>query len=361
MKCNTGAVIVAGGLSSRMKEFKPFMNIGHKTMIETTIINYQLLGVDNIVIVTGFRASDIEEKLRNFNIRMVKNEEYQSTHMFDSICIGLRELKNICNKTFVTPVDSPFVQQFTLKKMIEEMENLSLDIVQPSFEGRNGHPLLLGNNGIDIMLKHDGYMGMQGAITKTKNYKNISFVDPGIILDADSMCDYLKLAEYYEHKNCPTVNLCEKIQEYFNMDENEKKHCDKVAYVALNICDNLKERGIILNKDIVKAACMLHDIAKGSPMHAKLGASWLKSMGYDEISEIVEEHMELKTISNKLTEKEVVYLADKMVKIDNLVSINERFSYKEKLYSNDDKICSIIKKRKEQALQLYSLIKGAES
>lgn len=76
---------------------------------------------------------------------------------------------------------------------------------------------------------------------------------------------------------------------------------------------------------------MLHDIAKGSPMHAELGASWLKSMGYDEISEIVEEHMELETIPDKVTEKEVVYLADKMVKIDNLVSINERFSYKEKV------------------------------
>lgn len=357
----TGAVIVAGGLSSRMKEFKPLMKIGDKTIIETTISNFQTLGVDEIVVVIGFNAVNIEKKLESYDIKIVRNKNYLTTHMFDSVCMGFKELNNIVDMTFVTPGDSPFVQQFTLKKMVEEMESSNLDIVQPSYEGKNGHPLLLNKNGIGIMLKHDGDMGMQGAISKTRNYKNINFADPGIILDADNMYDYLKLFEYNEHKNCPSVELCEKIQDYFNMSDNQKRHCNKVAHAALNICSMLSQNGIKLNIEIVVAASMLHDIAKGNSMHAEVGAKWVKDMGYDEIAKIVKEHMELDTISDKLTEKEVVYLADKMVKDDNFVSINERFSNKEKLYNQDEVIIKIVEKRKKQALKLYTMLNSIDS
>lgn len=360
MNNKIGVVIVAGGLSSRMKDFKPLMKIGDKTIIETTISNFQTLGVDEIVVVTGFRAIDLEKKLEGYNIKTVNNENYRTTHMFDSVCIGLKELNNIVDMTFVTPADSPFVQQFTLRKMIEEMTEYNLEIVQPSYENENGHPLLLNSDAVEMMLKHDGTMGMQGAISKMKKYKKLSFVDPGIVLDADNISDYLKLLEYYEHKKCPTVELCEKIQNYFNMTENEKRHCNKVAHAALNICRRLSEMGIKLDKDIVVAASMLHDIAKGYSHHAKVGANWLKEMGYVEIAKIVEEHMTLDSISDILTEKEVVYLADKMVKEDNIVSINERFSYKEQLYKQDE-IIEKVKQRKEQALKLYTMINNIES
>lgn len=362
MKYNKiGVVIVAGGLSSRMKDFKPLMKIGDKTIIETTISNFQTLGVDEIVVVTGFRAIDIEEKLENYDIKIIRNENYRTTHMFDSVCIGLKELNNVVDMTFVTPVDSPFVQQFTLRRMVEEMKHSNLEIVQPSYDEKDGHPLLLCSNAIELMLKHDGNMGMQGAISKIKKYKKLCFVDPGIVMDADNISDYLRLIEYNEHKNCPTVELCEKIQDYFKISDNEKKHCNKVAHAALNILSKLSERGIKLNRDIIVAASMLHDIAKGNSMHAKLGAKWLKDMGYDEIAKIVEKHMELDAISDTLTENEVVYLADKLVKDDNIVSINERFSYKEKLYNQDEMIIRTVKKRKEQALKLYAMMNNIES
>ncbi len=357
MKYNKlGAVIVAGGLSSRMKDFKPLMKIGDSTIIETAISNFIKLGLNKIVVVTGFRANDVEEKIKCYDIKLVNNDNYQSTHMFDSVCIGLKELNHMVDKTFVTPADSPFVQQFTLKKMLEEMEQNSLEIVQPSYDGKDGHPLLLNSDAIELMLKHDGKMGMQGAISKVKKYKNIGFIDPGIIMDADNIIDYLRLLEYNEHKNNPTVELCEKIQSYFNMPDNEKKHCNKVAHAALNICNELVQNGIELNRDIVVAAGMLHDIAKGKSMHARVGANWLYDMGYHAIAKIVEEHMELDYIPDILTEKEVVYLADKMVKDDNIVSINERFSYKEKLYNQDEMLTCLVKRKKNQALMLYSMI-----
>lgn len=357
---NVGALIVAGGFSSRMKDFKPLMKIGDKTVIETAINNFRLLGAGKIIVVTGFRADDIENGLKGCDIKILKNENYSTTQMFDSVCIGLRELNNTVDMTFVTPVDSPFVQQFTLKKMVEEMTDGKLEVVQPAYDGQEGHPLLLSRDAIEHMLKHDGAMGMRGAISGIKKYRKLFFADPGIIMDADDMTDYFKLLEYFKGKNIPSVELCEKIQNYFNMTDNVKRHCGMVAHVALDLCGKLSEKGINLNKDIVAAAAMLHDIAKGNSMHEKVGAMWLKDMGYTEIAEIVEEHMELETISDVLTEKEVVFLADKMVKGDKIISIDERFSDKENLYNHDEVIIKKVKKRKEQALKILSMINDVE-
>jgi len=104
------------------------------------------------------------------------------------------------------------------------------------------------------------------------------------------------------------------------------------------------------------AASMLHDIAKGSTNHADVGAKWLLEMGYEEISKIVKEHMELSIISNVVTEKEVVYLADKLVKDDTLVTIDQRFSFKEELYKNDITAAKAIEKRKIQTMNLYNMM-----
>ena len=58
-----GALIVAAGMSSRMNDFKPLMKIGRYSMIENAVINYKNSGIDEIIIVTGFRENDIKEKL----------------------------------------------------------------------------------------------------------------------------------------------------------------------------------------------------------------------------------------------------------------------------------------------------------
>ncbi|MGB4439904.1 MAG: nucleotidyltransferase family protein, partial [Sedimentibacter sp.] len=204
-----GAVIVAGGLSSRMKDFKPLLPIGNSTMIEKVIKNFQLIGIVDIVVVTGYKSDEIEKKLSGYGVTFVLNEQYEKTHMFDSICLGLKLLAQKVDMAFLSPVDSPFVQQFTLKKMIDEIEKGKYCLIQPSFEGTNGHPLLLKKEAISILLKHDGTMGLQGAIAKMgSDFLNMPFADPGLVLDADTIYDYLKLIEYNENRQCPSLELC---------------------------------------------------------------------------------------------------------------------------------------------------------
>lgn len=353
---NVKALIVAGGLSSRMKEFKPLLEIGNSTIIEMAINNFKELGVNEIVVVTGFRGDEIENRLSNYSIHFVKNINYENTHMFDSVCIGLKEIKD-AGFVFISPADSPYVQQYTLKKMLEEMDNENINFIQPSFDGKNGHPLLLRMKSVENILKHDGTKGLQGVIKKMgDDFKNISFVDPGIILDADTPDDYFKLIEFNENSLCPSLSICRKIQNYFQMSNTVKAHSDKVLMIAMRISNQLNKRGIKLDNKIIIASCLLHDIAKGRPNHADLGSDWLKDMGFTKVSQVVKEHMELKSISRVPREKEVVYLADKMVDDDKIVTIEEKFSAKEKMYENNHEALKTVKYRKNQAMEIYNSI-----
>ena len=51
------------------------------------------------------------------------------------------------------------------------------------------------------------------------------------------------------------------------------------------------------------------------------------------MSEIISEHMELKTFS-KIGEKEIVYVCDKLLKGTELVTLNKRFENAFKRYEN---------------------------
>ena len=140
------------------------------------------------------------------------------------------------------------------------------------------------------------------------------------------------------------------------MPEDVKAHSDAVLMVALDISNHLYKRGIVLNKKLIIPSCLLHDIARGRPHHAELGGDWLRDMGYVEVSQIVKEHMELEELPKIPGEKEVVYLADKMLIGDKIVSISQRFSSKEASYKDIPQALETIRYRKNQALEIYKLI-----
>ncbi len=354
MKNKVGALIVAGGISSRMNDFKPLMKIGRYSMIEHIIMNFKSIGIHEVVIVIGYRSYDIEDALRNYDVTFVYNKDYLITKMFDSVCLGLKELSNKVDMIFITPSDCPFIQAFTLKRMIEEMQKNGFYYIKPSYLGENGHPILISSILSNIILNHDGSKGLKGAIAKvTENYKEIKFADPGIVMDADNEIDLINLVKYNEIRKLPSIDLCNIIQEYFQVSKEIKEHSEKVKDVALNIYEELEKKGVILNRDLIVSACLLHDIAKGKKYHDRVGAEWMMEMGFFEVSQIIAEHMNLEEFSEKITEKDVVYLADKLVYNNSISTLEQMFSYKEELYKDNEEVLNIIKRRKEHAMNLY--------
>ena len=78
------AIIPAAGFSERMGKFKPLLKIGNETVLERAIRPFKAVGMKDIRVVTGFRASDLKAVIKRLNIHEVFNQNYQQG-MFSSV------------------------------------------------------------------------------------------------------------------------------------------------------------------------------------------------------------------------------------------------------------------------------------
>ena len=136
----------------------------------------------------------------------------------------------------------------------------------------------------------------------------------------------------------PTQDECIRILKQNNVPENIIAHCKKVCEVALKIADILEKKEIKVNRDLVIAASLLHDIEKLKEDHVNAGADLIKSMGFNEVANVMRkhglEHLEEENYSPAKIEEKIVFYADKRIKDDEIVSLKERFDYIKNRYRN---------------------------
>ncbi len=201
----TGAVIVAAGMSSRMGNFKPMLNIGSISIAQRIVATLHQAGVSRIVVVTGYNAAQLERHLANNALVFLRNENYASTQMFDSAKIGLGYLRDKCDRILFTPVDIPLFTALTVTKLLESDAALAC----PFCEGRTGHPLLIASSLVETLLSDSGEGGLQGAIGRCGvEMAHIEVDDPGVLHDADTPADYKALLDYHnEHLIRPEIGV----------------------------------------------------------------------------------------------------------------------------------------------------------
>jgi HD superfamily phosphohydrolase YqeK len=281
--------------------------------------------------------------------------------MFDSICLGLEVLaKRKLRGTFVIPSDIPLFQCFTVKGMIQCFEkNVNCKAIKPLYKQKSGHPILLNHKIIKEIISYDGDGGLKGALnnaSKDQNIIKLDFIDEGILMDADIMDDYKKILKYDQDRQELSLEKCNEIQDYFQMSDNVKRHSQKVSEIAIRLGKQLLNKGIDLDLNLLRNASLLHDIAKGIKNHELIGSEWLRDMGYTKIAEVVAEHNCLCDPYDKVNEKMVVYLADKLVLEDKEVNIEERFQRALKKYGGDEKARMNINNRMKLAITIQEKI-----
>lgn len=192
-----GAVIVAAGMSSRMGDFKPMLNIGSISIAQRIVATFHQAGVTKIAVVTGYNAPLLERHLANSGLVFLRNEDYASTQMFDSAKIGLTYLRDKCERILFTPVDIPLFTAMTVTELIES----GAELCCPVCEGRTGHPLLIASSLVDAILADSGEGGLQGAIARCgAEMLQIPVEDPGVLHDADTPADYKALLQFHNEQ-----------------------------------------------------------------------------------------------------------------------------------------------------------------
>ena len=201
----TGAVIVAAGMSSRMGDFKPMLNIGSISIAQRVVATLQQAGAERIVMVTGYNATQLERHLAGLGLVFLRNENYAHSQMFDSAKIGLAYLKDKCDRILFTPVDIPLFTSATVRSLLDSGAALAC----PVCEGKDGHPILIASSLVDALLADSGEGGLRGAISRCgETMARIEVGDAGILHDADTPEDYQALLSYHNQQLIrPTLSV----------------------------------------------------------------------------------------------------------------------------------------------------------
>jgi len=139
----------------------------------------------------------------------------------------------------------------------------------------------------------------------------------------------------------PDIDRCLELMEQFGMWENIRHHSFLVARVAELLQQRLAgctPTAAVMQRELVIAGGLLHDIAKSKCLeqgclHAETGAEICGQLGYPAVAEIVANHVILSGFSpdrykrGEFNATELVFYADKRVKHDQLVSLDERLAY----------------------------------
>lgn len=190
----TGAVIVAAGMSTRMHDFKQLMKIDGMAMAEHVAVNFRRAGIQDIVMVTGYRAEQVEKALSYLCITFLRNKDYETTQMFDSAKLGLACLKDRCDRILFCPADIPLFSDETVDALLAAEGKL----VFPVYNGRNGHPIRIDTDLIPQILEYQGDRGLKGALDSLSvEPVRLSVADEGSVTDADTKEDYNHLMEIH--------------------------------------------------------------------------------------------------------------------------------------------------------------------
>lgn len=318
-KC--GVIIIAAGYSSRMDGFKPLLKFGRQTAVERVVALYQQAGVDQIILVLGHREDQIRPYFDNQPLDVVVNENF-AEGMYTSIITGVAHLNDEIEAFFIHPVDIPLVKRETVKELIAAPQQLSKGIIYPSFLGERGHPPLIDKKYRSAILDNKQGGGLKRLLALYEaDAAELPLIDEAIIMDMDTRADYQALLTY-DALEAPNLCECYAIWEKYKVPENIRKHCQKVKQTVSGFTDQLIKKGRKLNRPALQAAALLHDLAKTEKNHAEKGGEILKAMGYPQVGAIIADHMDIVVKADTaITESEILYLADKLVKNDQLIDL----------------------------------------
>jgi len=331
------AVILSAGLSSRMGAFKPLLPLGEGTVIKQAVTNFQQIGIKPIHIVLGNRASEIIPHLTAMDVFWVVNEDYHDD-MLTSVQLGVGRLRPDTTAFFILPVDIPLVRSQTLLSLLDAHTGQPHSILYPIFNGTRGHPPLIPQIYAEKLVGYRGGGGVQGFLNQFEQSAwDVSVADEGILMDMDTHDQYEQIKRRYQNWHLPSEAECLAMLAFrFAATDPMIQHAKTVAGLTHRIATKLHAAGYPIDVELVTVCGYLHDIGKGIRGHALIGADMLVNFGFPQIAAIVATHMDLEfSERDDITEKEVLFLADKKISGTKIMTLEARLAAKIRQFADN--------------------------
>ncbi len=201
-------ILLAAGLSTRMGQPKQLLQLGEKTIVETVVENMLNSKFNEVVVVLGHYANQIQDLLNEYQVTTIYNPNYRDG-MLTSVQAGVTSLNfaNVSNHDgnfhyeskhanrsafSIMLVDQPFISSGLIDTVIDVYARTDKGIVLPSYKYKRGHPVIFHHKYTDdILALHADSKGVRSLYklhSDDIHYVNVN--TNAVLRDIDYKVDY---------------------------------------------------------------------------------------------------------------------------------------------------------------------------
>ena len=169
------------------KQLLPF---GESTIVETVVDNMLGAKFDEVIVVVGHRAEEIQKQLGTRPIKTVFNLDYRDG-MLTSAQTGIRTLET-SDAFALMLVDQPFITSALIDQVVDAYQQTEKGIALPSYNYKRGHPVIFDQKyASDILALTPESDGVRTLFKKYSDDIHYVTVDTDAVLrDIDYREDY---------------------------------------------------------------------------------------------------------------------------------------------------------------------------
>lgn len=156
-----GSVLLAAGAGSRMgNRPKCLLELGGVPLIRRQLIALSGAGVDELVVVLGHHAEQIEPVIQDFPVTVVRNPDPDAGQNA-SLRIGLAALTGKIDTVLVALADQPLINSQDINDLIGAYKKRpsGTEVVQPTVDGLPGNPVMFSQTVREQILAGDARVG----------------------------------------------------------------------------------------------------------------------------------------------------------------------------------------------------------
>lgn len=174
----TAALIIAAGKTSGAVKIEPFKKSGSITALRRLVLLFQQAGVVDVIVVCGENRAEVEKELSGLGVIFLQNTS-ANAQMIDNVKYAIEFMGERYDAFIMTQPMSPLFSADTVRALLDT----EAELAGPVFQGKLGHPLLVGRTLYADVLAYDGEDGMKGfAREYGASLKKLSVDDRGVTL-----------------------------------------------------------------------------------------------------------------------------------------------------------------------------------
>ncbi|HSU61513.1 MAG TPA: molybdenum cofactor cytidylyltransferase [Bryobacteraceae bacterium] len=191
-RSGVSAIVLAAGTSTRMGTLKQLLTLRGKPLLQHVLDNLRGAQVDEIVLVLGSAADQIQRQISFDSVQVAINEAYRDG-MGSSLRTGIGCVASKTEAVIIVLGDQPFVRTETINRLISEYREKKPQIVIPVYGGSRGNPVLIDRSIFPELMELSGDTGCRAVFEKYPNsILRVAVDDPGVLFDLDTPDDFEK-------------------------------------------------------------------------------------------------------------------------------------------------------------------------